>query len=146
MLGVELEHFIIDRDTGAAVPYSGDCGVQEILTRLMALRPDAAVLPDDGFFGFQVPEFTLTLKQGESILRQIYENGHLEEWNLRYLAEDEGPSTELNWTIDVDDTDGKDVLLISGNWKFPPNGWMDEILKAVRTGEPDFGKCFKDLA
>ena len=37
------------------------------------------------------------------------------------------------------------ILMVSGNWKFPPNDWMNEVLRAVRQGEPEFGKCFQDL-
>ncbi len=87
----------------------------------------------------------ITLEQGEIILREVFEKGHLEEWKTRYTAEDNGPATELNWTIDVDDTADQDLMLISGNWKMPPCGWMDAVLAAIRTGEPEFGKCFKDL-
>lgn len=61
-LGIEMEHFIIDRVSQRAVPYSGEKGVKEILYRLMARYPDAQVLPDDDFFGFAVPDFTVTLE------------------------------------------------------------------------------------
>ena len=87
----------------------------------------------------------ISFEQGEGILRQVFENGRLEEWKTRYTEADEGPTTELNWTIDVDDTADADMLLISGNWKLPPNGWMAEVLRAVRTGEENFAKCFKEL-
>ncbi len=87
----------------------------------------------------------ISFEQGEDILRQVFENGRLEEWKTRYTESDEGPTTELNWTIDVDDTADADMLLISGNWKLPPNGWMAEVLRAVRTGEENFAKCFKEL-
>ena len=61
-LGVEVEHFIIDKTNQRAVPYSGESGVRQILYRLMERYPNARVLPDDGFFGFSVPEFTITLE------------------------------------------------------------------------------------
>ena len=61
-LGVEVEHFILDGGRRTAVPYAGDGGVRGILTRLMARYPDAQILPDDDFFGFSVPEFTVTLE------------------------------------------------------------------------------------
>ena len=61
-LGVEVEHFILDRSARSAVPYSGEKGVRQILTRLMEYYPEAKILPDDDFFGFRVPEFTITLE------------------------------------------------------------------------------------
>lgn len=87
----------------------------------------------------------ISTEQGETILRAVFDKGHLEEWKTQYSKGDEGLDTTLNWTIDVDDVEDQDMLLISGNWKLPPNGWMAEILRAIRMGEPDFGKCFKDL-
>ena len=62
LLGVEIEHFILKRDTQEAVTYSGEKGVRTILSRLMAHYPEAEVLPDDDFFGFKVPDFTVTLE------------------------------------------------------------------------------------
>lgn len=62
MLGVEIEHFILKRENHTAVPYSGDSGVRNILCKLMEQYPEAAVLPDDDFFGFRVPDFIITLE------------------------------------------------------------------------------------
>ena len=86
----------------------------------------------------------ITFEEGEAILTKIFEQGHLEEWKDRYAASDEGDDTDLNWTIDVDDIENNDILLLSGNWKLPPNGWMTEVIKAIRT-EKDFAKCFKEF-
>ncbi len=61
-LGVEVEHFIVRSADGQAVPYFGKGGVKEILTGLMRLRLDAQVLPDDDFFGFRTPDYTVTLE------------------------------------------------------------------------------------
>lgn len=61
-LGVEIEHFILDRDSKKAAPYSGDRGVRQILARLMELYPEARILPDDDFFGFSIPDFTITIE------------------------------------------------------------------------------------
>ena len=66
-LGVEVEHFIVDPVRQAAVPYSGDRGVRQILLRLMERYPGARVLQDDEFFGFSVPEFTITLEPAAQI-------------------------------------------------------------------------------
>ena len=61
-LGVEVEHFILDAESRAAVPYSGQRGVRQILTWLMKSYPEAEILPDDDFFGFRTPEFNITLE------------------------------------------------------------------------------------
>lgn len=62
MLGVEAEHFIIDRETREAVPYLGEKGIRQILLRLIKLYPNAEILSDDDFFGFRVPDFSVTLE------------------------------------------------------------------------------------
>ena len=61
-LGVEAEHFVVERVCQRAVPYSGEHGIRQVLARLMARYPEAQILPDDDFFGFQVPNFTITLE------------------------------------------------------------------------------------
>lgn len=61
-LGIEAEHFIVDRVSRRAVPYSGENGIRQLLIRLMERRPGADVLPDDDLFGFRTPEFTVTLE------------------------------------------------------------------------------------
>lgn len=61
-LGVEAEHFIVDRLNRRAVPYSGEHGIRQVLARLMERFPGAQILPDDDFFGFQTPDFTITLE------------------------------------------------------------------------------------
>ena len=66
-LGAEVEHFILDSRTRTAVPYSGDKGIRQVLTRLMQSWPEAEILPDNDFFGFQVPEFTITLEPASQL-------------------------------------------------------------------------------
>lgn len=61
LLGVEIEHFILDCEN-RAVPYGGKKGVREILSQLMELYPDAQILPDDDFFGFQTKMFAITIE------------------------------------------------------------------------------------
>ena len=61
-LGVEAEHFVVERVSRRAVPYSGEHGIRQVLARLMERYPEAQILPDDDFFGFQVPDFTITLE------------------------------------------------------------------------------------
>ena len=66
-LGVEIEHFLLEKASGIAVPYSGERGVRRILGRLMEFYPEAAVLPDDDFFGFSVPDFNITLEPASQL-------------------------------------------------------------------------------
>ncbi len=61
-LGVEIEHFILEKESGIAVPYSGERGVRQVLRRLIECYPEAEILPDDDFFGFSVPDFNITLE------------------------------------------------------------------------------------
>ena len=50
--------------------------------------------------------------------------------------------TDLNWTIDVDDLNDADLLMVSGNGALPPEGLMNAVIEAVRAGEPRFAACF----
>ena len=61
-LGVEVEHFIVDSSTQEAVAYAGENGIRTVLSQLMAQYPNAVILPEDEFLGFQVPEFSVTLE------------------------------------------------------------------------------------
>ena len=60
-------------------------------------------------------------------------------------AADGGAATDLNWTIDVDDNAGADLLLLSGNRKLPPNDWMSAVVQAVRLGEDRFMRCVREF-
>lgn len=59
---MEIEHFITDRDTECSLPYSGTPGVREILRELAAHYPDAVPVQGEDYFGFSVPDFTITLE------------------------------------------------------------------------------------
>ena len=72
---------------------------------------------------------------GEKILAEAFEKGRLEEWDLQYTDKADAVPTDLNWTIDVDDNDGADMLLISGNGKLPPPELID-ILARPRGKKP----------
>ncbi len=61
-LGVEIEHFILRRDTQEAVPYYGPGGVRDILESLMRLYPTAEALPGDNLLGFTGPGFVISLE------------------------------------------------------------------------------------
>ncbi len=66
-LGVELEHFIVDKKTMRSVAYEGEHGVREILSSLMKLCPGAQILEDDDFFGFATTDFTITLEPAAAL-------------------------------------------------------------------------------
>lgn len=61
-LGVEIEHFIVDQDTEEAFPYLGSPGVREILMELSECYPGAESMYGEDFFGFTVPDFSITLE------------------------------------------------------------------------------------
>ncbi|MBR6115134.1 MAG: hypothetical protein IKQ10_08135 [Oscillospiraceae bacterium] len=85
--------------------------------------------------------FTIPYEQGEEILRQVFAQGRLEDWKAQYGGSD-GVRTDLNWTIDVDDLNDADLLMVSGNGALPPEGLMNAVIEAVRAGEPRFAACF----
>lgn len=79
LLGVEIEHFILNRKDMTAVPYSGENGVRNILCKLMEQYPEAAVLQDDDFFGFRVPDFIITLEPAAQLEISIRPEGSVRE-------------------------------------------------------------------
>ncbi len=97
---------------------------------------------DDELINESIP---VSFAQGEEILRRVFEDGHLEQWQAQYSEKDEGPATDLTWTIDVDDTEDQDMIFISGNKKLPSEGWMEAVLAAARLGEDRFMRCFKQF-
>ena len=78
---------------------------------------------------------------GEEIIRRALEKGGLESWPPQYTDAEKGRTTDLNWTIDVDDNDGADLLLLSGNGLLPPEGQMEAVIEAVRLCENRFMRC-----
>lgn len=61
-LGVEVEHFIVDRKTKRAVPYEGEYGVRFVLEQLIREFPDAERLKGEDFFGFTTEDFSITIE------------------------------------------------------------------------------------
>ena len=51
-LGVEIEHFILKKDTLEAVPYAGDGGVRDILCRLAGEYPGCKTVGKEDLLGF----------------------------------------------------------------------------------------------
>ena len=88
---------------------------------------------------------TIELAVGDEILRRAFAEGCLEDWPLQYTAGGEGEDSDLTWTIDVDDLADRDLLLLSGNRKLPPDGRMRAVIAAVRLGEDRFMRCFPDF-
>ena len=82
---------------------------------------------------------------GEEIIRRAFAEGGLEAWQPQYAGGDAGQDTELNWTVDVDDNAGADLLLLSGNRKLPPDGRMTAVVQAIRLGEDRFMRCVREF-
>lgn len=76
-LGVELEHFIVDRDTHRAISYSGKGGINYILSKLLRMYPDAEGVYERGkkidgkdesvLLGLSTKEFTLSLEPASQL-------------------------------------------------------------------------------
>ena len=87
----------------------------------------------------------ISIVLGEEIIACAFSDAQLDQWQAQYGAADEGAATDLNWTIDVDDNAGADLLLLSGNRKLPPNDWMSAVVQAVRLGEDRFMRCVREF-
>ena len=87
----------------------------------------------------------ISFARGEEVLRGVFEAAGLENWKTQYSGGDEGPATDLNWTIDVDDPADADLLMVSGNGKLPPEERMEAVIAAIRTAEDRFARCFKEF-
>ncbi len=87
----------------------------------------------------------ISIELGEEIIARAFSDAQLEQWQAQYGAAGEGAATDLNWTIDVDDNAGADLLLLSGNRKLPPNDWMAAVVQAVRLGEDRFMRCVREF-
>lgn len=62
LLGVEVEHFIVEKNSRKAIPYEGEQGIRQILKDLMKCYPKAQPLGEEDLLGFQIPEFNITLE------------------------------------------------------------------------------------
>ena len=95
---------------------------------------------DDGVFN----EYSsVSHELGEQVIAAAFNNAHLENWKIQYNGGDDGLPSDLNWTIDVDDNSGADLLLLSGNWTLPPNELMTPVIEAIRLCEDRFMRCVK---
>lgn len=100
---------------------------------------------DDGDDEIVNTAVKISFDQGESLLRQAFEAGQVEDWRETYSSGDEGLDTDLSWTLDIDDLEEKDLLLSSGNGKLPPRDMIMGVLDAIRVYEPKFATCFEEL-
>ena len=85
-IGIEAEHFIVEKNTNKAVPYYGTTGVKTVLTDLMNFYPNSKPIMDEDIIGFCSNDFNITLEPAsqfeisinpyESIekIKQIYKN------------------------------------------------------------------------
>ncbi len=136
-LGVEVEHFIVKKDTKEAVPYSGPGGVREILSGLMELYPGSEVLPDDDFFGFAAPEFTITLEPAAQMeisiepLEDISEIGRIYEEFRNKLESVLEPAGLTALTVGVTPVSRVDDMELIPKERYH---LMDEHFKTTGTG------------
>ena len=96
---------------------------------------DDEIFDEDAMISFEL---------GEQVIAAAFENAQLEAWQPQYGETDEGPASELFWTIDVDDNADADLLLLSGNRKLPPSDAMTAVIEAVRLCENRFMRCVKE--
>ena len=66
-LGIEVEHFVLEKDSLKSVPYSGVGGVKEIIQKLMSLYADAVPIMGEDILGFNTKDFNITLEPAAQI-------------------------------------------------------------------------------
>ena len=62
LIGVEIEHFILRKDTGRAVSYSEEKGILYILQQHILCYPNAKPIEENSLFGFRTDDFFVTLE------------------------------------------------------------------------------------
>jgi hypothetical protein len=102
---------------------------------------------DDDADEFIETSVMISFEQGEALLTRAFEDGRIEEWETSYAAADDndGIQTEWAWTLDIDDLQEGDLIFSSGNGKLPPHDMIAGVVEAIRTCEPGFAKCIKEL-
>ena len=83
-LGVEVEHFIVDRKTKKAFSYYGEKGVRHILLELMKKHPEAKEISGEDILGFSTPVFTITLEPAAQMEISIIQTEKIEEIKVIY--------------------------------------------------------------
>lgn len=78
MLGVEVEHFILDRDN-CAVPYETERGIRRVLEDLILKCPGAEKIIEEDFLGFVTPDFSITLEPAAQLEISIRTSSDIEE-------------------------------------------------------------------
>lgn len=74
-LGVEIEHFVLDKETDESLPFSGERGVETILRDLIKHYPDAVpITHNDDLLGFSVKGFVITLEPAAQLEISIAPN------------------------------------------------------------------------
>ena len=66
-LGIEVEHFVLEKDSLKSVPYSGVGGVKEIIQKLMSFYADAVPIMGEDILGFNTKDFNITLEPAAQI-------------------------------------------------------------------------------
>ena len=62
LIGIEIEHFIVDKNTNEAVSYYGSNGIKTILTDLMKFYRESNPIFDEDIIGFYSKDFDITLE------------------------------------------------------------------------------------
>jgi glutamate--cysteine ligase len=67
MLGIEVEHFIVDKNTEESVSYYGNKGIKTILENLMECYPNSKPIFGEDIIGFFSQDFNITLEPAAQI-------------------------------------------------------------------------------
>lgn len=85
LLGIELEHIIIDKKTGKAVSYYGEQGVGQILKELSVDYPDV-IMEKSAIVGLKGEDFLITLEPAGQLEISIDPMSSLKETQKIYLS------------------------------------------------------------
>lgn len=77
-IGLELEHFIVDRDTKAAIGFYGEQGIEHVLKELGTFY-DSEVMSEGHLIGLSCADHTLTLEPGAQMEISIAPQKNLRE-------------------------------------------------------------------
>ena len=79
-IGVEIEHFILRKDTGKAVSFSEDKGISYILQQHILFYPEAKPIKEENIlFGFKTKYFSVTLEPAGQYEVSIVQQERIED-------------------------------------------------------------------
>lgn len=85
-IGLEVEHFIVNKDTKEAIPYAGDKGMRDILRKLAECYPEASLINEEDLFGFETSAFIITLEPAAQLEISINKDHSIERIESVYKA------------------------------------------------------------